>query len=95
MKQRYSIAEIRNTKWFKKYNNNANKLTTKMQQMISPIATKKRKITSSSQPTKVHKFDADAVDTVDAISQPMKSFSQPAIIEDMVTSGKCTKALNE
>ena len=84
MKQRYTIGEIRNTKWFKKYNNNANKLNAKAQQIISPIANKKRKITSSSQPAKVHKCDPNSADTVDAVSQPMKSFSQPAIIEDMV-----------
>lgn len=90
VKQRYTIAEIRNTKWFKKYNNpklNSNS------QIISPIVNKKRKITSSSQPTKVAKCELNNsnIDTVDGISQPLKSFSQPAIIEDMVINTQFTQ----
>ena len=91
VKQRYSIADIRNTKWFKKYSSSANKLSAK-QQIISPIANKKRRITSSSQPaTKIHKSNETSVDTIDAISQPLKSFSQPAIIEDMVINTQFTQ----
>lgn len=55
--------------------------------MISPVANKKRRITSQSQPTKIQKCELGS-DTVDSpISQPLKSFSQPAgYLDDMVIS---------
>lgn len=81
VKQRYTIADIKNTKWYKKYLNNTSSIKS---QIISPIANRKRRINSSSQPTKILKSTEKSVDTVDAISQPLKSFSQPTILEDMV-----------
>lgn len=86
-KQRFSISEIKETKWFKKYSNRKNSLS----QIVSPIANKKRKISSSSssQPTKIHISEKNS--SVDSISQPLKSFSQPSHIENLVISTQFTQ----
>jgi len=90
VKQRYTIADIRNTKWFKKYSNN--KLNGKSHQIMSPVVNKKRKyIASQSQPVKIQKCE-DNTDVVDSFGSPIKSFSQPAgYLEDMVLSTQCTQ----
>lgn len=80
VKLRYSIAEIRNHRWYKKYASSNKNLTSGF--LTSPIAPKRRRTTSSSQPVQ----SSEDVQSLEDLSQPLKSFSQPSCIDHMVVN---------